>query len=435
MEGNGLFSVDSVGEKVKVRNKVRTAVLKFVLPQFVLRLLGPRVCALIAGVQFDQNPPTSLSWIVLSRPIFDKDIEALEQNTDLSFTRVTRYMRLQSSWTPDAMRIQTFYQGVVGRAAASARHRNAVFARTLISRVNRRRTVLGVISGNVDYWQDEGFKTICSELDLPFVALVKEHPLTAEATRALEELFETTGYRYKGTVALVAGEASKRVFLSKGVCSEEKMIVTGLPRIDAWSSSDTECEFQEKKSVTLLSFKTGYGAEHTFLEVLDEFVRVAGESRSHLRAPAFVIKAKDREDEEEIRRFVGPENKELIHIVTDISLTELFASSSFVVGWGSMSLVEACGAMKHLVIPNWGECANPATSVFSHETHAARFATFPASRTEFRRLLTDYIGSPPPAIPDGEAQEIMRQFVHLPVGQSISGLVESVLGKISSPAE
>jgi hypothetical protein len=292
-----------------------------------------------------------------------------------------------------------------------------------------------VISGNVDYWQDEGFKTACTELGLPFVALVKEHPLSQAAARGLEDLYESTKYQYRGKIALVAGEATKRVLVSKGVCSKENTIVTGLPRFDAWNPGVVDMNHQAGTWVTLLSFRSGYDADTTFLEVLDDFVCSAKDAEARSSPLTFVIKAKNIEDEVEIRRLIGPEAIQHLRIVTHIPLAELFSRSIFVVGWGSMSLIEACGSKKHLVIPDWGECSHPDTSFLTKQTHQAPFATFPRSQSELRHVLADYIKTPPPAISREEAQEIVRQFVHLPFGQTVCNVIEKVMVDISKSKE
>ena len=260
--------------------------------------------------------------------------------------------------------------------------------------VNRLTPIDAILTGNIDYWEDQGIRMAARKLDLPFLVLRREHECN-EFVRA-RSLKRYSRFMFEGDGVAVFGQPSLKPLIESGACHEEQVVVTGAPRLDCWH--DANLADQDADTIVLLSYRDpGYGAKNSFTEVLQLFVDHASQASktSKLR---FVVKAKSRDDARIILRTLvsQPPN---VFIEHDVSLLGLFLRSRLIIGFNSLSVIEALLSNATVVAPFWGETNHPAERLMFHPSRdqhsiAMIFAESRAALSELidRAALTNQRG-------------------------------------------
>lgn len=358
------------------------------LVPYLVTAIGPRGAAFLSYLSIDWGKVNTQKAVVcLYRESFIKDIHELRKRTEYNYPIVMAgFTRLQQSWTPKEMQEQTYYQKFESDYKDSL-IKSDIYAETLLNLISRKVEIGAVLSANIDYWQDGGFKRVCNRQDVPFLVLSREHPVIPSVCDWVAARYKDAGFVYTGQGIAVAGDSSKNVMLGSGAVSDENLItVTGLPRFDAWREIDVDKRPEEREIVTLLTFTNGYGANNTFEEVLEAFCEAAQHNSNY----HFLIKTKDEMDTVYVRRLVREmpaENVEIDHIV---SLYDVLPKSRLVVGYNSLSLLEAALAKANILIPAWNECLEEGETVMyrSSNPNVARCVSFIKEKQELANLLS-----------------------------------------------
>lgn len=327
-------------------------------------LLGPRFAAYLSSRTIDWGDASQGPVVLcLFRESFVKDIHEMRQRTDMRFAVVMGgFTRFQEVWFPQEMQIQTFYQSYRGPGRERALALSRRYADHLVRYVERKRPVQAVLSANFDYWQEVGLKQVCKEKNIPFVVLSREHPVIPEICDIVTDWYVRSAYAFEGDLIAVAGDSSKQVLARiRTVCRDDQVLVTGLPRFDAWRDVDCSMPWHERRCITLLTFTEGYFADQGFVETLRVFLQAAQRHRgSGLR---FLIKTKDAHDQHMVQQMIPVEQNMFVDCTHEEDLFNVLPLSRCVVGYNSLSQVEAVMAGCQLVIPAWGECLDRGASV------------------------------------------------------------------------
>ena len=322
----------------------------------MIRLLGVRFSAYLTARTIDWGDASQGPVVLcLFRESFIKDVYEMRKRTNMRFAVVMGgFTRFQEVWFPAEMQTQTFYQTYKGSGRDRALYLSRLYAHYLLIYAERRSTVQAVLSANFDYWQDVGLKQVCKERKIPFVVLSREHPVIPKVCDVVTKWYVESAYAYKGDIIAVAGNSTKNVLARIGtVCRDDQVIITGLPRFDAWRDVDCSLPCNERKCITLLTFTKGYYADQGFEETLSVFLQAAKNLKgTGLR---FLIKTKDAHDQNLILQMIPKELSKFVDCDYEENLFEILPLSRSVVGYNSLSLVEAVMAGCHLIIPAWGE--------------------------------------------------------------------------------
>jgi len=354
---------------------------------FLVSAIGPRGAAYLTYLSIDWGRLNNQKAVVcLYRESFIKDIHELRKRTEYDYPIVMAgFTRFQQSWTPKQMQEQTYYQRFESDHEEVLRKSDA-YVETLLKLISKKVEIGAVLSANIDYWQDGGFKRVCRSKNIPFVVLSREHPVIPSVCDWVAARYKGAEFVYTGEGVAVAGDSSKRVILGAGVVSDEKLVtVTGLPRFDAWREINVEKRPEERELITLLTFTNGYGADNTFEEVLSSFC-MAAESNSHYR---FLIKTKDEMDTAYVQKLVKKIQANKVEIDHNESLFEVLPKSRLVVGYNSLSLLEAALAKTNILIPAWGECLEDGETIMyqSSNPNVARCVSFIRDKEDLEALL------------------------------------------------
>lgn len=399
-----------------------------------VRLLGPCFAALLSARTIDWGTGNDEPVVLcLFRESFVKDIHEMRQRTDMKFAVVMGgFTRFQEVWFPKAMQIQTYYQGYFGPGRDRALAYSRLYAMHLLRFVERKRAVSAVLSANFDYWQDVGFKQVCKEKRIPFVVLSREHPVVPSVCDIVIKWYVRSAYVFDGALIAVAGDSSKEVLARIGtVCGNDQVVVTGLPRFDAWRDVDCALPLSERKYITLLTFTEGYFADQSFVEVLNVFLQAAQRyQKSEIR---FLIKTKDAHDQHLVQQLIPHASRSKVLCAYDVDLFKVLPQSRCVVGYNSLSMVEAAMAGSQLVIPAWGECLDRGSSVMysNDDPIVSEMVEFAYGPDDLLNYLDHAVQGNEISRTKSSINSFIAKYVHIPTETTSSErVVESITNAI-----
>ena len=420
----------------RLLHSVRYGLLSSLWPRITYLLVvlgGVRFSAFLCSLTIDWGEEKSGPLILCPfRESFIKDIYELRKRTNFQFAVVMGGVtRFQKPWFPLEMQTQTFYQVYRGHNYSKALRKSYFFAYYLIQFIQRKKKVDAVLSANFDYWQEAGLKKVCKDKNIPFVVLSREHPVVPYVCDLVADWYVRSGYTFEGDEILVAGQSSKDVLFRVGsVCPDNKVIVTGLPRFDAWRDIDYSHTENTKVYVTLLTFTEGYCADLTFLEVLKLFTQSAANfSDSNTR---FLIKTKDANDNFYIEGLIPDHLRSFVEVSFERDLFDVLPKSKCVIGYNSLSMVEAIMAGSKLIVPAWGECldAGPKVMYPADDPVIERLITFAYSSDEFVEAIKLTTTSPQIEISQSHRDQFVSKYIHIPGEYSSSEAVAKRLNDL-----
>ena len=328
-----------------------------------------------------RNAENSLHSINLTMPraLFAKDIDVLGRRCNLNFVCLSQAEvgRSQQYWiSPDLTR-QTFYQRHRGPEYARDWERIAAFGELVLAEVERLVSVDAIMTANIDYWQDQGIRMAAQSRGLPFLILRRENECSVVTRVRARKRY--SGFKFEGDGVAVFGRPSLEPLIESGACREEQLVVTGAPRLDSWR--DTDPLRADADTLVLLSYRDpAYRAPQSFREVLEIFVNCA-ERACRISEARFVVKAKSNEDAFLVSRML-PSRPRNLSIEHEVGLYDLFSASRLIIGFESLSLVEALLSDAAVAVPFWGSTCVEAEQVMFH-----------SSREEHEKAL-EFIQSP-----------------------------------------
>lgn len=408
----------------------RVATLWAATVPILIRFLGPKFAAFLSYLGMNWGPRrTGPTILCLSRESFIKDVAELRSRGQFNYPMVMGgFTRFQMAWFPEEMQIQTFYQAYRGAGREDAVRKSTVYAHQLIRLASRTKEVDAVLSANFDYWQDVGFKQACRDLNIPFVVLSREHPIVPKVCDVVVDWYQRAAYRFDGAFIAVAGKSTRDVLARVGsVCRPEQVVITGLPRFDAWLDVDKNLPLEDRPWITLLTFTDGYYADKTFREVLEGFCLAA---RKHAGSSIrFLIKTKDVNDTFAIRRFISEEYA--VHVVCthDVDLFKVLPESRLVINYNSLSLVEAAMARTPIVIPAWGECKDRGgEAMYSVDNPCvANLVVFAGSQDAMIQHIAESVSGKTALLDKDAARAFVDEYIHIPSLGSCSENFEDFL--------
>lgn len=393
----------------------------------IVKLFGPRFSAYLSYLAMDWGKTAGeISVLCLGRESFVKDIKELRARTSMNFPMVVGgFTRFQMGWTPLDMQVQTFYQAYQGVGKEQALAKSTQYARSLILRASRRKPIHAVLSANFDYWQDAGFKRACKELGIPFLVLSREHPVIPKVCDVVVDWYRRAQYRFEGSAIAVAGPSTREVLLrAGGICGPDQIVITGLPRFDAWLNVDSSRASDQRKLITLLTFTEGYYADETFKEVLRVFCEAAQQHRTE--SVQFLVKTKDMDDTLAVRRMIVALKCTEVACTHERELFDVLPDSRLVINYNSLSLVEAAMANAPIVIPAWGECQDrgPQAMYSAEEPAVAKLAQFAHSPEQLRETIASSLSAGSSGMDSHARAAFVNHFVYLPAHGSCSEAFE-----------
>lgn len=389
------------------------------------RLAGPRFAAkfIVGRADFGDYVAGRPTVVALTRPLFSKDLIELRKRTALNWVYINNEFlgHVQSAWCPPEMRFQTKYQSFRGDRYAKVWKQLESFGDHLVRELRARTPVDAFMTSHIDYWQAEGARLGAKRNAIPFLGLCREHMCLPIEQRTVRDYY--TGFRYEGDSIAVFGESTRRIFIESGACTPDQIVVTGPPRLDIWR--DIDVENIARDTIVLLSYRDpDYRAPNSFKEVLRLFLEAA---QRHAGGDVrFVVKSKNLADTDEIRGTAGALAR-FVEIDHQVPLTALLPRARLVVGFNSLSVLEAQFCKARTAVPYWGDAARPSEELIFDPADpvVAKAVEFPTGPEAFDALLdTAAGGDQQNAVSAADRHAVVRRIFHTPDHGSCSKEVE-----------
>jgi len=394
------------------------------------KLLGPRLAAkLIARtIDYGRVNRNAQTILCLTRPQFAKDIDQLRRHTKTNWICVKNEFlgHAQKAWLPSQCRLQTRFQQTQGGKYQKAWDKCELFAKYLLLEIEKNLQINGILSAHIDYWQGECLRLAGTKRGISYNVLCREHAYLPIQQEIAVEFYSK--FKFKGDRVCVMGEQMRNVLVNSKSCRPEQVYVTGAPRFDAWRENLSQV--QTGGRFTLLSFRAPeYRAPALFESLLETFLEFS--RRSENRSCSFVVKSKDPADTAAIRAMVKSPPPNLI-VDDSFDMPHLLQSSAAVIGFNSLSMVEALMSDAVVVSPFWLEAAelDPRRLVFDPSISFCGDAIlWPKSPRELLACLEQVRNSPADLT---DADRLARQtsinyVVHYDEGERSSVAVERCL--------
>jgi hypothetical protein len=362
------------------------------------------------------------SVLCLYRPLFAKDLEQLRRRTDLNWLYVKNEFlgHVQSAWIPQEMQVEAQYQKYHLPEYEKHWLRLEEFGAGFLTALQRRWPIDAVMTSHIDYWHGEGVRLGARRLGIPFLALCREHMCLPIEQESVRRFF--TGFKWEGDAVAVFGQSTKSIFVNSGACSNDQVVVTGPPRLDIWREVAPRAE--PRNLIVLLSYRDpDYRAPGSFVEVL----RIFRDAYSrHSEDAIFWVKSKDTKDTEEIRSLLQNTGRNFI-IDHETPLYELFPRARLVVGFNSLSLVEAMFTHARITIPCWSDADRPREELMFNpdDQELKNVVGFARSAEELKRdLERAACGQQAEPAAAADRLNVVRRIFHVPDEGTCSREVE-----------
>lgn len=240
-----------------------------------------------------------------------------------------------------------------------------------------------ILTGNYSYAAEQELTAACSELGIPFIAIHKECLKTPALENFYQKKYETRKAPFRGSVICVYNDIEKTIQERAKVTRADKIIVTGMPRLDRihrlrGQSGGNETGIQNTRpNVLFFSFNEKTGLPSIGVKTESQLERLGGEydrlswerltSDVHLamvklaqQEPDIDVVVKTKGDRNAMRvmeKYYGkpvrlPKN---MKIVSGDDPLKLIEGSDVVCGFNSTALLEALAMGKPIIVPRFAE--------------------------------------------------------------------------------
>lgn len=384
------------------------------------RVFGPRGLGVASGLVWvgkrfhAKNNPTVL---VVTQTQFEKDIAEIDREGSINWLFLPKraFGKTQKQLLPNGVRSQRFYYPSLSDLNYRAHWRQIEkYALGLLDVLRLRWKIDAVLSAHVDYWQDEGLRRACARRGIPFLVLCQENYNIPKTYRTRREEFRSVDFRFGGTAIATFSEGMRDLFVQNGICSADRVVVTGAPRLDGWQRTQN----RPGPRIIVLSFldsKKYYASSTSFFSVLDALIEVV--SATNVRWE-LIVKCKNPNDQTAIRRHLGEESP--VQARADVSMPELLSTASIVVGGSSLSTVESLLSGAEVVVPILtADTIEADTQLFDPSDRMVReHINFVRSIDELKERVGQLIEQAPPKVDRAGRLDLMRRYIAYTDGQT-----------------
>lgn len=216
-----------------------------------------------------------------------------------------------------------------------------------------------------------------------------EHYTMPVTINMAKRCYEHYSFKVPPGIILVWHEDARKMIVSAGLAEKSRIIVTGPPRFNRWREIHCQNIAIKKNFITLLSFPgTEYWAPFTYNDILINFRDLSKKITEY----NFVVKCKDGFHQNETLRLLAGDIGKL-DITYDADMIDLLSHSKVVVGFNSLSFLEALLSESHLILPYWGDSKHDPylLQVDPNDPEAKEIIDVATSRKHFTKLLSERI--------------------------------------------
>ena len=237
-----------------------------------------------------------------------------------------------------------------------------------------------VLTGNYSYASEQEFAAACEQLGVRFVALHKECLKTPGLEPFYTDVYKTKKNKFQGSVSLVYNEIEKGIQKNSEVVSADKIIVTGMARMDRLHKLRLERTAPDKPQILFFSFNPKAGLPIIGRKIPQRFEKLSADLDDlHLKTLSkschllmldiardnpdinVVIKTKgDGQSLITLRDIFGedPDFPANLEIMAGGDLISVLNASCVATGFNSTALLEAIALGVKVVVPHFEEAVD-----------------------------------------------------------------------------
>lgn len=239
-------------------------------------------------------------------------------------------------------------------------------------------------------------------------------PMHLQAVRNLLLHYKTVS---PGGKILLWHKNIRNLLLETNFAKAENIVVSGPPRFNRWFDIINK-PGSPKKYITLLSFPgTDYLAPFTYMDVILCFKKLASKYTNY----NFTVKCKDESHVAESLRILN-NNVGNITISCDIDMIDLLSQSKVIVGYNSLSFLEALLSQAHLIYPFWGDSRYDPymLQIDPADPEVKNIINIAQSREHFHEVLDEKIQGSNYAGPTEERIKFLNKSIYFdPLNKSV----------------
>ena len=374
--------------------------------------------------------------LCFNRLRFALDVEQLQKSGRLNYSTLDNGLfnaLLDSVTEPhldDQELLQSFYPANQSPHILQHKAHCARLADLLISHINAVRPVQALLFANMDYRQNWPLEEVCAPRGIKTLCLSREHYVSEYLRSRKKRIFRDSGFKYRGDGIALFGECSVPVFTDPGVCPQDKLFVTGAPRMDRWR--DTDAWSGPLDTMTLLSFSGGsYNASQCYKTVLKEFVKFSN-SRSR-SISKYIVKCKAAKERTVVREMLQNYTKH--HVQARLGdLYPFLKATRCLIGINSLALLEGLLSRASIICPFWDDARQDKSGLVlsPDDPDTQGIVHFANSPKEFADLLKHFAARSPENMDTytkDRRLRLFKKFFHYPENKTNSSEVENFIRK------
>jgi hypothetical protein len=215
----------------------------------------------------------------------------------------------------------------------------------------------------------------------------------------------------------------KNILVDTNFAKPENVIVSGPPRFHRWFDIINQPKAQ-KKHITLLSFPGNqYLAPFTYTDIL---LCIKEMSLKYLDYH-FVVKCKDAFHIAETLQILNNDVGNL-HISSEIDMIDLLKQSKVIIGYNSLSFLEALLSPAHLILPFWADSkyAPYMLQIDPADQEAQDIVNIAYSREHFQEILDNKIQGPDYEHRDKKRINYLNKFIYFDPSKKSIDIFEKI---------
>lgn len=333
------------------------------------------------GNNFENGSP-AFKVLILAKAGFSEDIMAsLGSDTRFDIFHLDRGVikALAGAFLPSSIDDNTYVTSDPDITARKAAYN--VFLRRMWERFQPKKYMDCVLTGNFAYFAERELGDALEQIGIPFVVLHKESMKSPGRKQFWLQVYKERRGPFNGRKILVYNEIERRLQIEAGIARPDRIIVTGIPRLDRLhtartSRKRTECMKQpqvlflnilSKTGLPMIARKTEQGRERlgsnleklSWSKLIHECRRILLKFAEENPDVRVLVKAKnDKRSIAEIKTVFGnidlPKNFE---IVFGGDIFDYILASDVVCGINSTALLEAIAADVPVIVLRFAEAA------------------------------------------------------------------------------
>lgn len=311
-----------------------------------------------------------------------------------------------------------------------------------------------ILTGNFGYHAEKELAAAAESLGIPFIALHKENLKSPGLIRHWEKIYRERRGPFLGRKIFVYNQVEKEIQVASGMFPAEKIIITGMPRLDrvhSWRIKSAAGPAAPKNEPQILFFSfspeiglpaaikiAGYQNDEASKQWLNlsrqtftTLVEVAKENPGIRVVIKMKKKASTGLEEKLLKELLGSRKLPNLELAYGGDPFSLITRSNVICGFNSTALLEAIAADKRVVVPHFEEALNEDMVPYIVDLEDA--VDYSSSPKDLKESLIRYADEtrPPRADLSPSRKRVLEQWMGNSDGQSAKRVREALVAELA----